>query len=91
MSDNIFDKGIRIKGNDQQENKLSLANIGSEKLSSKLDSDLLYSEKLIRWDWLREAQRLNSAITQTCFLRKHLIRILALYLDFKGAKNIQVL
>ena len=48
-------------------NKLSLAKIGSEKLSSKNDSDLFCSEKLISLDWLREAQSLNSIITQTCF------------------------
>ena len=51
-------------------NKLSLAKIGSEKLSSKFDSDLFCSEKLISLDWLREAQLLKSTITETCFTQK---------------------
>ena len=36
----------------------------------KFDSDLFCSEKFISWDWLREAQLLNSTITQTCFTQK---------------------
>ena len=53
----------------------------------KFDSDLFCSEMLISWDWLGEAQLLDSIITQTCFTQKDMIQILALYLDFEGAKN----
>ena len=36
----------------------------------KFDSDLFCLEKLISWDWLREAELLNSIITKTCFTQK---------------------
>ena len=36
----------------------------------KFDSDLFCLEKLISWDWLREADLLNSIITKTCFTQK---------------------
>ena len=50
----------------------SSAQLRSAQRSSvlKFDSDLFSSEKLISLDWLREAQLLNSIITQTCFTQK---------------------